>query len=296
MSYCQTADVLEAINFPLEGTLVNESSMRKMILQSEDEVNKICKKQFLDVAYSGQILSIQNKTITVNILSDHPAFYKKSTLQIGDKKFRIDKWKGKEITLNDVTGISNGDNFDILNLKYVTDIKDGLMTENTRGYYNTYGSAVDQLFLDYQPIYDVMSVSIDGVSIPKENLHIYKDEGYIEINKDSNPPKQDFFAKKRGIVVSYISGDEELHPIIVRAVVCFAAVRVLDSLIAGTYDDFVNIDLPGIQGSKGEHYVNIREAVHELKTEIKGIFYSEQKGSVYSARSLPTYRPLTLFA
>ena len=70
------------------------------------------------------------------------------------------------------------------------------------------------------------------------------------------------------------------------------------SQIAGTYDDFTSVSLPGgFTGSKGEPYTNIKASLDYLQGEARGIVYGTQSTGQVSGdfRTGSSYTPFTLF-
>jgi len=98
--------------------------------------------------------------------------------------------------------------------------------------------------------------------------------------------------------MKYIYGVYPIPRTIKRLATVLASIRTLISQIAGTYDDFSTVSLPGgFSGSKGEPYVNIRSALDYLQGEARGIIYGTQSTGQVSGdfRTAASYRPFVLF-
>ena len=303
----------EGINFPLVGTIVSDITIQKMILISENEINKIYHTFFSYVAYEGNVLAVDSATnkVTVDTSSDFPDYYKDFTFVSGNNKYKILDWnEDDELTLESVEGIAVGSSYEIINFRIFEEVRDGepLDFHPTAGNVRfdflsgrDVGMSDNRLFTKRTTwIRELISLSIDGEKIDNSHFLVYPNDGnFIRINNKGNAPISDFTAGYQGIRFKYLGGFEEMPLIISRLCIVYTAIRVLNSLIAGTYNEFVNIDMPGLSGGKGEHYRNIVEAVNKFQVEARGIVSGEsigtryRTGSVFMSRVNPTFQPFT---
>lgn len=292
MSFCTTSEVKSAISFPATGAPITDATIKEFILDAEEEIEDIYNTKFGNIESSATAASGTTTTITVT-----------GTPYTTDQYVGYVVWvhtgtnsgEYREITSNtdnDLTvspaftsAIDNTSQFRITKLGYKSQIKDG--------------DGTDIFFVQFQPLIKLNLLSINSVTVTPSFVYQYNDSGKlilgttdVEVNKFSD-------TRKQLIDLSYIYGVYPMPRIIKRLCVVLAGIRTLTSQIAGTYDDFTNVSLPGgLTASKGEPYTNIREAVVNLQGEARGIIYGSQTTGQVGGdlRTIPSYRPFVNFA
>jgi len=83
-------------------------------------------------------------------------------------------------------------------------------------------------------------------------------------------PEKNYFDDEypQNIVLKYVYGTYPIPTQIVRLTALIAGLKCLSEQIGGTYKDLSTFSVPHFSGSIGQAYVNIREAVIQVKAEI----------------------------
>jgi len=291
ISYCTVAEVKGAINFPTTGAPVSDSEIESFIEQSEEEIENIYKTKFGAIGDSG--------------IADGD--YSSTTLSQTGKTWTVDEWIGFIVWIYD--GLGQGQYAEITSntatkltfAPAMTTVPDATSKYRITklGYRSESvdGSGTKEQFVVYQPLINLIALEIDSIAVTPANVVQYKESGRLVLTSDS---EVSWFADNNYQLVDmdYIYGVYPLPKIIKRLCICISGIRTLTAQIAGTYNDFTAVSLPGgLTASKGEPYVNIRSAVEQLQNEARGIVYGAGTGGQLGAdfRVFSSYRPFTLF-
>lgn len=289
MGYCTVAEVKEAINFPVLGAPVSDATIETFIGYAEEEIQEIYHTYFGNIevastATSGTTTTIVEtaQTYDVNQYIDYVVWIVAGT-NIGDYR-PITSNTADTLTISPAfdSAIDNTSQFRITKLGYKDETVDGTGT--------------DFQFVRYQPLIELNALTIDSVDVTPSNVFVYNDAGRLLL---SNEAEMTHFndATPKLVNIKYVYGVYPLPQIIKRLAILLAGMRTLTAQIAGTYDDFTALTMPGITASKGEPYVNIQSALAFMQGEARGIvfgFAGEQVTADW--RSQSTYRQFTLFA
>ena len=291
MGYCTVEDVRTAVNFPATGAPITDDQIQQFIYDAEAEINDIYHTTFGHIEATGQA----NGDFSVNSFSDSTKSWTDDEHQ-GDVVWIIagtGAGQYREVLTNDATKVTTTTNFDvapdatsvyrIVMLKYIEQDLDG----NGERFY----------FAPYQPLIALNELTIDGVSVTISTLHLYNASGKIHLTSDS---EAQYFSNNelKQINLKYVYGVYPFPRIIQRLCVCIAGIRTLIAQIAGTYDDFTSVSMPGgFSAAKGEPYQNIKSSLDYLQGEARGIVYGSEATGQVSAdfRTGASYRPFTLF-
>ena len=288
--YCTAAEVKSAIDFPSTGAPISDADITSFIGYAEEEIENIYKPKFGNVETTGTASSGDTTTITVA-----------GTPWTADEFIGYVVWvhtgtnsgEYREITTNtdnDLTvspafsaAIDNTSEFKITKLGYKDQTVDG--------------SGTDIQFVEQQPLISLNSLTVNSTSVTPSKVFQYKDSGKLLLNTTA---EVSYFsnATPQLVNIKYVYGVYPLPQIIKRLCIILAGIRTMIAQIAGTYDDFTNVSLPGgLSASKGEPYTNIRESVAGLQGEARGIIYgSQQTGQIGGdLRTVPSYRPYSIF-
>jgi len=134
----------------------------------------------------------------------------------------------------------------------------------------TDGDGQYTMYLDNYPLIDLESLTIDSTSVTPSYVYQYKDVGQITLK--SSAEYSNFKADYQTVNSNYWFGVKDEYkntvPLLVRKYVAIvAALMSLMYQIGGTYDDVTVFKLGPMEGSLGEPYTNIREAVLKLTLE-----------------------------
>ncbi len=290
MTFCSIQDVKDAINFPSDGAPLEDSVIGGFIKDSEEEIENIYKTKFGNIEQSGTA----------------DGDYATTTLSDSSKGWAIDTYVGYVVWIYGGTG--SGQYSEIqsntatkLTFNAVTTTPDVTSTYRIvkLGYKDETidGTGTDEMFVRYQPLINLNALTSDSITIDPDDVYKYYDAGKLKLKiaadsswfSDSNPQL---------VNVKYIYGVYPMPTIIKRLCIAISGIRTLTAQIAGTYDDFTAITLPGgFTGSKGEPYVNIQASLNFLQGEARGIVYGTQSTGQVSAdfRTGSSYKPFTLF-
>lgn len=289
--FCTVAEVKSAISFPSTGAPVSDADITGFILDSQEEIEDIYKTMFGNVEISGTA----------------DGDYSTTTFSDSGETWTADEYVGyvvwiyggvgsgqyREITTNTTTKLTVSPAFDtvpdatstyrITKLGYKDDTVDGDGTDN--------------MLVNYQPLVSLNALTVDSVSVTPAYVYQYLDSGKLVLG--TSDVEAVFFADSRPQLVNlkYVFGVYPMPRIIKRLCVVMSGMRTLASQIAGTYNDFTSVSLPGgFTGSKGEPFTNIRAALDKLQAEAKGIVYGDSSDALGADfRRLPSYRPYMVF-
>ncbi len=292
MTYCTSKEVKQAVSYPLDGAPLQDAVINDFILDAEEEIEDIYKTKFGNIEQYGTAdgdfatttFSDSNKAWDSNVYIGYVAWIYGGT---GSGQYR-------EITANDTTKITVSPAFDttpdatstyrIVKLGYIDETVDGTGTQ--------------EMFVENQPLVNLNVLTIDSVDITTTSVYQYKYSGRLLLNSSA---EAGWFASNNPQLINlkYVYGVYPIPRIIKRLCIVLAGIRTLTAQIAGTYDDFTTVTLPGgFSGSKGEPYTNIRESLNKLQGEARGIVYGTQgEGQIGGDfRTGASYRSYTLFA
>ena len=290
MTFCTVQEVKDAINYPSDGSPIQDSVIEGFIKDSEDEIEDIYKTKFGNIEQSGTAdgdyatttLSDTSQTWTTDEYINYIVWIYGGT---GSGQYsEIQSNTATKLTFNAVTTApDNTSTYRIIKLGY----KDETVT----------GSGMREQFVGYQPLINLNSLTIDSTSVTPSYVYQYNYSGKLELSSDA---EYSYFsnATPQLVNITYIYGVYPLPRIIKRLCICIAGVRTLTGQIAGTYDDFTSVTLPGgFTGSKGEPYTNIQASLNFLQGEARGIVYGTQSTGQVSGdfRTQPSFRPYTIF-
>jgi len=288
--YVTIKEVKDAISFPSDGAPIADSLIGNFILDAEEEIEDIYKTKFGNIEQSGTAdgdlstttFSDSSKGWATDVYIDYIVWIYGG---LGEGQYR-------EITANTDTKLTISPAFTItpdatstyriLKLGYEDETVDG--------------NGINEMFLNYQPLINLNALTINSVAITTSNVYQFT---YGKISLKSSAEVGVFLDSYSQLInLKYIYGVYPIPRIIKRLCICLAGIRTLTSQIAGTYDDFTSISLPGgFTGAKGEPYMNIKASLDYLQGEARGIVYGTQSTGQVSAdfRTGASYRPFTLF-
>lgn len=274
MPYCTVDEVKSAISYPSTNAPVSDADIEEFILDAQDEIERKYKTKFGNVEDNGTASSSTSSTLVDSSKSWTDDAYEGMVVWIysgtGSGQYR-------EITANDSTSLTVSEDWDTNpdgTSKYRITLL-GYADENVDGN----GQTSQQV--RYNPLIALNSLTIESTDIDVDDVYVYTHQGTLTLGK--NAAQRNFYAgDPQAVNMIYIFGVYPLPRIIKRLCVCIAGMKTLVSQIAGTYDDFTSLSMPGLEGSKGEPYTNIRESVQRLQNEAKSI--------------TETYIPWTVFA
>lgn len=286
MAYCTAAEVRSAIDFPSSGAPIEDADITVFITQSQNEVENIYKTKFNSTEDSGtasagaaSTLTDSSKTFTVDAFAN---LVLKITGGTGSGQYR--KISSNTTTVITVSAVwtTNPDatsTYEVQTVGYKDETVDGDGTTTH--------------FTKFFPLINLNTLTIDSTSITTTNVYQYTDSGRLVLKTNAEAT---VFSNTlpQLIDLTYIYGVDELPAIIKRLCIILAAIRTLTAQTAGTYDDFTSISLPGLTGSKGEPFTNIREAIVKFQSEAKAII-SVPQGDQIEARGWNSYVPYTVF-
>lgn len=291
MTYCTVDEVKSAISFPTSNAPITDATIAEFIIDAEEEIEEIYHTKFGSIEDSGTAdgdlatttLSDSNKSWQVDQYIGYVVWIYGGT---GEGQYsEIQSNTATKITFNAVTTAPDGtSNYRIVKLGYKDETVDG--------------SGLRTQFVRYQPLINLNALTVDTTSVTPSLVYQYNDSGKLALGQAGAEATIFSNVRPQLINLKYIYGVYPLPRIIKRLCIIIAGIRTLTAQIAGTYNDFSSVSLPGgFNGSKGEPYVNIRSSLDYLQGEAKGIIYgSEDTGQVSgNFRRIPSYRPFTLF-
>ena len=289
MSYCTVADVKSAVNFPNAGAPITDATIAEFIGYAEEEIENIYKTKFGSIETSGTA----------------DGDYAVTTLSDSSETWTTDEYVGYILWIYGGTGAGQYTEIQAntttkLTFTAVATIPDATSTYRIvkLGFKSETidGTGNDVMYSNYQPLINLNALTIDSTAVDVTDTYVYN-TGKIQLKRTAD---MTYFTSTYPQLVDleYIYGVYPLPQIIKRLCICIAGVRTLTSQIAGTYDDFTSVSLPGgFTGSKGEPYTNIQASLNFLQGEARGIVYGTKSTGQVSGdfRTEPSYRPFTLF-
>lgn len=289
MAYCTAAEVRAAIDFPDTGAPISDTNISEFILDSQDEIERIYKTKFGNIEYSGTATAGAASTMT-----DSGATFSTTGTGLVGNVLKITGGTGsgqyRSITVNTGTVITvtpvwtdNPDatsTYEVLLLGYKSKTVDG--------------NGKEEQFIEEYPLINLLALTIDSTAITLSSVFTYEESGKVLLGNSSE--KATFTdATPQLVSWEYIYGVEPFPRIIKRLCIILSGIRTLTAQTAGTYDDFTMVTLPGLTGSKGEPFTNIREAIVKLQSEAKAIIGDVEQGSQIEAKGWHSYRPFSQF-
>lgn len=299
MPYCTPADVRRATDFPSTGAPISDDDLWQFILDAEEEIEDIYKTNFGNIEDSGTVTSATNNTL-VDSTKDW---------SVARTENPITDWEGYVVWIYSGTGVGQyreilSNTGDTLTISQVWDTNpDGtsLYRITKLGFRDDTvdGSGSDTQFTVRAPLVSLNFLDIDDVEVTPSLVFQYKESGRLLLGDQGVEASWFNNASSQSINMRYIFGVYPIPRIIKRLCIILAAMRALTAQIAGTYDDFATVSLPGgVSASKGEPYLNIQASLNYMQGEARGIIYGSEATGQVSAdfRTGPSYRPFTLFA
>ena len=290
MAFCTVEEVRTAINFPASGAPVTDSQIADNIVYAEEEIEQIYHTRFGNVEINSVATSGTDTTIVDSTQTYTADEYLGYVVWI---YAGTNEGEYREITLNTTTSLTVNPAFTnpIDSSSYFRITKLGYKDETVDG------SGYKYQFVNFQPLIVLNSLTIDAVTNTVSAVNQYQMSGKLLLGTNSES-KYFTDGKPQLINIKYVYGVYPLPNIIKRLCIILASLRVLTAQIAGTYDDFTSITLPGgFTGSKGEPYINIKSGLDYLTGEARGIVFGTQATGQVSAdfRTGATFKPYTLF-
>lgn len=288
--YCTATEVKAAIDFPDTNAPVSDADITVMIGYSEEEIEDIYKTNFGNIDATGTATTGDDVTITVS-----------GTPYTADEYIGYVVWVYAGTNVGEYREITtNTDNDLTVSPAFTADIDNTSEFRITKlGYKDQTvdGSDSDTQFVEFQPLISLNALTIDSTEVTPSNVFQYKASGRLLLGVDAEVRR--FSSSTPQLVnIKYVFGVYPMPQIIKRLCICLSGIRALTAQIAGTYDDFTNVSLPGgVTASKGEPYTNIREAVATLQGEARGIIFgSTTSGQIGGGvRINPSFRPYSCF-
>lgn len=291
MGYCTIQEVKDAINFPTTKAPISDTIIGGFIIDAEEEIEQIYNTKFGNIEISGTCdgdfsnttLSDSNKNWTTNKFIGYVVWIYGGT---GSGQYsEIQSNTSTKLTFNTLSTIPDSTStFRIVKLGYKEELIDG--------------SGTREQFINYQPLIKLNELTIDSISVTPSLVYQTEASGKLELGKTGIEVHVFTKNNPKLIDIKYIYGVYPIPRIIKRLCVVLTSIRTLVAQIAGTYDDFTSISMPGgFSGSKGEPYMNIQNSLNYLMGEARGIIYgAESTGQVSGDfRTGASYRPFALF-
>lgn len=299
MPYCTPSEVRSAIDFPATGAPISDDDLWEFILDAQEEIQDIYKTNFGNIEDSGTATSATDNTLTDS---------SKNWTTARDDNI-ITNWEGYVVWIYSGTGVgqyreilSNTATTLTLSQDWTTNPDGTSLYRITKfGYKDETvdGSGSDTQFVTRAPLVSLNYLDIAGTEVTPSLVYQYKESGRLLLGASGVEASWFNNASSQSINMRYVFGVYPLPRIIKRLCIILAAMRGLTAQIAGTYDDFATISLPGgVSASKGEPYLNIQASLNYMQGEARGIIYGSEATGQVSAdfRTGPSYRPFTLFA
>jgi len=289
--YCTVEEVRESINFPTVGAPIEDNVIEQFIIQSQEEIEDIYKTNFGSIDEYGTA----DGNFTVNTFSD------------SNQTWKTDEYEGWVVWIYSGTGSGQYRNIVSNTSILLTVAPDFTTVPDATSKYRIVklgykdetvdGTGTNTQFVEYQPLINLIELTIDGTSVTPSTVAQYFPQGKLILTSES---ESSWFSNNdyQQVNIKYIYGVYPLPKIIKRLCIVISGIRTLISQVAGTYDDFTTVSLPGgFNASKGEPYVNIVNAIDRFQQEAKGIIYGAQSTGQISGdfRQASSFRPYTLF-
>lgn len=281
----------EAISFPENDAPISNATIKRFILDAQDEIEKIYHTKFGCIDDSGTAgtatttsIGDDDKLWPVNQLEDSIIWVYGGT---GSGQYReIQSNTGTAIVVSPAweTTPSTDSTYRIVKLGYKDETIDG--------------SGETFQFVKQQPLIKLNALTVNGSAVTPSKVSTYLPSGKLELKNNLSPETTVFSDTYPQLInMKYIYGVYPIPRIIKRLACIVAGIKTLVSQVSGTYDDFTTVSLPGgLNASKGEPYVNIKSALASLQREAKGIVYGETGDQLESTfNKQPVFRPYTFF-
>ena len=287
MAWVTNGEVKAAINFPTPGAPVPDSDIDEFIKDSQQEIEDLYKTKFGHIEASGTATAATSSTFTDSTASfDITVGFRKMVLWVftgtdaddfpaaTDELHEIVSNTGTVITIRGSFGVtpSAGATYRVVDLGFENETVDG--------------SGSDTQYTLHQPLFFLKALTVDTISITVSSVFTSLPAGELLLGVDSQT--RAFTATNPRLVnIQYIFGFYDasvdgLPRSMKRLCIIFAAMRTAMAKVTGSYIDFATVALPGISGSKGQPYINLKAGIDELQDEAKKI-------------TRKTFRPFTLF-
>lgn len=277
-----------AINFPSTGAPIDDATITENILSSQAEIEAIYHTFFGSVeedatADSGTTSSLTDTgAFTGDSYAGYVLWVYSGTGNGQYRKISSHTDNILTITPNFATAPDNTSKYRVIKLGYADETVDG--------------TGKTWQFVDNQPLINLVALTIDSTSVTTTQVYQYLDEGKLQLKTTA---EKTYFVNTlpQQINLKYVFGVYPVPTIISRLCICIAGIKTLVAQIAGTYDDFTSVSLPGgVSGSKGEPYTNIKAAIQGLQQEAKGIIHGQEGDQLEGTyNKLPAYRPFQVF-
>jgi len=274
--FCLVADVKAAIDYPSSGAPISDTNILSFIFDAEQEIEDIYKTRFGSLEQSGTATSG-----TTTTLVDSGATFVTETIPGSETPPSPEFYSGYILEIT--SGTNSGEFREII--LPITDTSltvsqtftsaiDATSVYEVRkfGYkdVDVDGSGIDTQFLRFQPLINLNNVTVNGTVVTISKIFQYKESGRLLLGDDA---EVSIFETEdpQDINFRYIFGTA-LTRTIKRLCVLMAGIKTLVSQVAGTYEDFSTVSMPGgVSASKGQPYVNIQSAVTSLQKEANEI-------------------------
>lgn len=277
MGYCTYAEVKTAINYPSTGAPVADADITTFILQAETEIESIYKTKFGNIESSGTAtagasgtITDAAKTWTVDGYSGYVVWIDAGSGSGQYRGITANTATALTITPNWTTNpVSGSSTYKILKLGYKNDTVDG--------------SDTDTQFIEYQPLINLIALTIDSTAVTTSNVYQYTDEGKLKLKsgaevttfKKSNPQL---------VNIKYIYGVYPLPQPIKRLCILLAGIKTLNAQLSGIYTSFDSVSLAGgFTGSRNQRE-SIIKSIDSLKKEAYEIIHGTEPYNYPSQR------------
>lgn len=274
-SYCSQSDVERAMGVAAAETNVTQAMILSAIKSASDEVDLITHTRYLSTEDSGTAtggelgvggapdkLFDTGKSWTTNEWADFVVWMYGGT---GSGQYA-------RITSNNATELTLTDEIDTAPDATTTYriVPDVIRDEDYDG------NDLDKFYLPYYPIIELLTLTVESTSVTPAQVTIYNNKGMLKLDKGNLSPESSLFTDAYGkcIGVKWVYGVYPIPRNIIRLTAAIAAIQCLITQIGGTYNDVTSYSIPHFTASKGEPYVNIREALVRCDNEVKRILKS----------------------
>jgi len=289
-AYVSVDDVKNAVDYPLGGdSPVSTASIQRFINESTDEIENIMNTKFGSVGDSGTAFVSSSASVfdtnadwQTDLFEDWILWVYSGT---GSGQYRnIESNTGQTAivspdfdVLPDLTS-----NYRILKLGFSSAAIDG--------------SGTKTFVTEEKPFVDLIRLKVDKTVVSASNVYQYPSGKLIMKDGSQSSVFSNTYPQINDLI--YVYGVYKMPKIIERLCICISGIKTLISQVAGTYDDFTTVSLPGgFNASKGEPYTNLKSALDSLQREAKGIVYGAGSGEQLGAdfRIMPSYPPFFRF-
>ena len=259
MSYCTVNDVKRVCGYPATGAPISDADILLNILDSQEFIEEYTGTVYWSIEANGTATGGDAITITDSGQAWTVDEYVGYTVWVYEG---TNAGEYREITSNDATSLTVSPAFSaVIDATSKYRVVPPSKKEQTLD-----GNDKDTMFLDYYPIRNIYSLTVDSTSVTISTLHIYENTGQIAL--DSSSEVSYFSGNERQLIdLVYFYGVYPIPRIVQRLCAIDAGIRTYASQIGATYDDFTTIALPELSGSLGEPYMNIKAGVDRLIKE-----------------------------